>query len=154
MIRPVKLTLPMALELAPLIREEDRLDLKTHGSDPYEAFDLADKMPGESWAVIDDDRQRCLGAGGWTEAGSVWTLWTPLSVGEVADILHMAAPWCRIMAIRSRRPLGNIFLKGNRATERFLRATKCVDILEETIHHDGREWTPFFLKPLERMPHV
>ncbi len=152
MIRPVKLTHDHVLRLAPSIREEDLLDLKVHGSNPYQALEMAEIMPGEAWAVVEDEL--LIGAGGWTEVGSVWTLWANLSLGQAKEVLHMAAPWCRIMAIRAKRPLGNIFLKGNRATERFLRATKCVDILEETIHHDGREWTPFFLKPLEAMPSV
>lgn len=152
MIRPEPLEESHVVYLAGRVREADILDLKTHESTALEALTWALKLPGKAWAVMDGDTP--IGAGGFTEAGSIWTLWRDLTLGQYREVLRMAAPWCRIMAILAKRPLSNVYLKGNRTTERFLKATGCIDILEQEVYHDGRTWIPFFLKPLERMPNV
>lgn len=152
MIRPVPLTMHHAEMLAPYVRSSDCADLKTHDSTPWEALRHGVAMDGESWAVMDGEV--IIGAGGWTALGSVWTLWADLSRTQAKEVLRMAPAWCRIMAIRAKRPLQNVYLAGNSQTEHFLRATKCVDILDQEVLYEGRTWIPFFLKPLEDMPSV
>ena len=150
---PVPLTADHAWDLAPRLRAADLADLTIHGSNPNKALLAAIDMPGEPYAILDDGV--VIGAGGWTKAGSVWTLWQDLSVGQAKALLKWCPAWARIMAIRSGRPLQNVYLKGNLATESWLKATRCVNILDESpIMWQGREYIPFFLKPLEELPYV
>ena len=101
---PVPLTADHAWDLAPRLRAADLADLTIHGSNPNKALLAAIDMPGEPYAILDDGV--VIGAGGWTKAGSVWTLWQDLSVGQAKALLKWCPAWARIMAIRSGRPFG------------------------------------------------
>lgn len=150
---PVPLTIDHVWDLAPRLRKADLDDLTVHNSHPRGALLAALSEPGEAFAVLDGDK--VIGAGGWTKAGSVWTLWADLTRGQAKDLIRLSRPWARIIAIRAKRPLQNVYLKGNRATEGWLRATGCVTILDDNpIVWQGREYIPFFLKPLEELPYV
>lgn len=150
---PKPLTREDALDLGPRIRQADIDDLTVHRSNPTEALLGALAVPGESYGVWDGEH--LIGAGGWTEAGHVWTLWTDLSSAQSRALLKACIPWARIMAIRSMRPLGNVFLTENHVTRAWLRATRCVELLDvPPIMWQGFEYTPFRLKPLEQLPYV
>lgn len=149
---PVPLTYDHIRHLAPRIREADLADLTIHDTDPEQAL-VSGMTLGESFAVLDDGVP--IGAGGWTVAGAVWTLWTDLTRKQSLELLRCCVPWARIMAIRAKRPLTNVFLSGNTVTERWLRATRCVTILDnQLLSWKGRSYVPFYLKPLEELPYV
>lgn len=139
--------------LAPKIRRADLEDLTINRSNPLRALQGAIHMPGEAFGIWDGDQ--IVGAGGWTTSGTVWTLWQELTFGQAKALAKNCAPWARIMAIRSARPLQNVFLQGNAATRRWLESTRCVDILDDhPLTWEGRTFIPFFLKPLEQLPYV
>jgi len=151
-LTPTPLNYDHIRHLAPRIREADLWDLTIHDTDPEQAL-VSGMALGEAFAVLDDGVP--IGAGGWTVAGSVWTLWTDLTRKQSLALLRCCVPWARIMAIRAKRPLQNVFLEGNTVTERWLRATRCVNILDgSSVSWNGRRYTPFFLKPLEELPYV
>lgn len=157
MIYPEKLTLAHAAALAPRLRAEDVADLKDHGAGAEGALARALVEEGEAWAIISRKEgwpDTVIGAGGWTATGYVWTLWADLSVGQARDVLRMAIPYARILAIRSGRPLENWFREGNEATASFLRATGCVDFTEERAMIGDRLFRRFKLKSLEDLPRV
>jgi hypothetical protein len=144
---PEPLTLDHAAYLAPRIREADRKDLKLYDRGPEYALAMALVEPGEAWAVMDGGTP--IGAGGWTEAGVVWTLWVDLTLSQAKEMLRMCVPWARILAIRAGRRLENMFRITNPATYHFLKATRCVEFT-----HSGTLWQAFRLLPLEELPHV
>lgn len=152
MIYPEKLNLAHALYLSTRIRKADLDDLKLHGAGAEYTLAAALVIPGEAWAVMHEGVP--VGCGGWTEEGLVWTLWTELSSEASKEMMRMVVPYARILAIRAKRPLGNWFASGNRATERFLRATHCVDIADQPTYLAGKAWTRFSLKSLEDLPNV
>lgn len=164
---PVPLTYQHIRDLAPRVRAADIADLTVHGNDPEQAL-VSGMTAGEAYAIMDTgnpkpawlpdsawDEGRVIGAGGWTVTGGAWTLWADLTRQQSRALLKIAPAWARIMAIRAKRPLGNYFLTGNTVTERWLRATGCVTILDghEMLWQD-RSYTPFFVKPLEALPYV
>lgn len=150
---PVPLTQHHVYSLAPRVRQADAADLWVHGANPHKALTLARQVPGDAWAVMEGPV--CIGAGGWTEAGAIWTLWADLSLSQYRKLSKVIVPWARIIAIRAKRPLGNVYLKGNRTTEHFLKSTGCIDIHHErALHFEGRDWVPFHLKALEDLPNV
>lgn len=139
--------------LAKNIRRADLLDLTIHGENPRDAL-LHGIEHGEAYGVWDGPQ--LIGAGGWTKEGAVWTLWREgMTKAQSRELLKQCVPWARIMAIRAKRPLSNVFLSNNRVTERWLRATRCVDILDDVlIPWQGRLYVPFHLKALEDLPYV
>lgn len=139
-------------DLGSRLRQADLDDLTLHEEQPIRAL-LQGMRAGEAYSVWDG--HEIIGAGGWTEEGRVWTLWADLTVAQSRELLRMSRPWARILAIRAKRPLSNVFLAGNAVTERWLRMTDCVDILDaELLPWQGRMYVPFYLKPLERLPNV
>lgn len=152
MIYPEKLTLAHAAALAPRVRKADLDDLKNHGAGADYALAMALTTPGEAWAVMHDGVP--IGAGGWTKDGCIWTLWADLSLGQAREVMKMVVPYARIIAIRANRPLHNWYREGNRATEHFLRATRCVDFTEKRATITGRPYRHFKLKALEDLPNV
>lgn len=157
MIYPERLTLAHAAALAPRVRRADLDDLKNHEAGAEYALALALVEPGEAWAVMypsENATPQVIGAGGWTESGSVWTLWADLTRGQARDVMRMVVPYARILAIRSRRPLSNWYNTENAATEHFLRATHCVDFMDVQATIGGRPFRRFTLKPLEDLPNV
>lgn len=87
--------------------------------------------------------------------GAIWTLWADLSKAQARELLKWAGRWARVIAIRSKRPLSNIYREDNTKTARWLRLTRCVNILDEhPIQWQGRTYIPFTLKPLEELPYV
>lgn len=156
-IYPEKLTLQRAAELAPRVRQADRDDLKTQGEGPDHALVLAMALPGEAWAVMwqaGGEEAQVIGAGGWTEEGVIWTLWADLSLGQARAVMRMVVPYARIMSIRAQRPLSNFYAMRNNATEKFLKATRCIDFTGDVRYFSGRYWNHFTLKPLKDMPDV
>ena len=151
-LTPVPLNYGHILSLAPRMRQADLLDLTVHGGDPEGAL-VSGLASGEAYAVLSDGV--VIGAGGWTVEGSIWTLWADLTTPQARELLRWAGRWARVLAIRSKRPLSNVFLRGNTLTERWLRLTRCVDIdYANPIHWQGRDYLAFRLKPLEELPYV
>lgn len=139
--------------LGPKLQASDIADLTLHHQCPDEALFSALSIPGQAYCVRDGDTP--IGAGGWTEEGAVWTLWTDLTISQSAALLRCCVPWARIMAIRAERPLHNVFLASNSITASWLEATRCVNILyNRPLTWHGREYIPFFLKSLEELPYV
>lgn len=161
MIYPTPLTLRLAADLAPWIRKADLDDLKRHDLGIDYALATALVTPGEAWAVMHkqgpNSPSELIGAGGWTCEGVVWTLWADLSRGQARDVLRMAVPYARILSIRAKQPLYNFYRADNAATEHFLKATGCVDFLDEVSYrgmNGESRWKKFKLKRLEDMPDV
>ena len=156
-IYPEPLTIQHAASLEPRVRKADRDDLKNHRAGAEYALALALTLPGEAWAIMwaeDNATPVVIGAGGWTEAGAVWTLWADLTLAQSKAMMRMIVPYARILAIRANRPLWNYYGMRNDATEKFLKATRCVDFTGDVSYFSGRYWNKFMLKPLEDMPHV
>lgn len=153
-MRPVPYTIGHATALSRKLRKADLIDLHQHEQDPRAALSYPLETGDESWAVMDGDA--VIGAGGWTRAGSVWTLWADLSMRQSRELLRMTPAWARIISIRSKgRILGNVFRKGNRLTQHWLEMSGCVDIHHETpLTSEWGTFIPFRLKPLERLPNV
>lgn len=133
------------------IREADLIDLKNQDASAFEAL-LEGVNSGEAWAIYDDED--LIGAGGFTDQGYVWSLWTDLSLRQSLGIMKKAEGWARVLRMRAGpRPLQNVFVEGNRVTEAFLRRTRCVNIQEDCpLTYNGRTFIPFFLKPLAELP--
>jgi len=149
---PERLNYAHILSLAPRIREADLRDLTLHEGDPEQAL-ISGLSSGEAYAVLHEGT--VIGAGGWTVEGAIWTLWADLTLGQSKQLLKWSRPWARVIAIRAKRPLSNVYLRGNTTTERWLKATRCVNILDDhPIQWQGREYIPFHLKPLEELPYV
>lgn len=149
---PVPLNYGHILQLAPKLQASDLADLTLHEGDPEGAL-ISGLSSGEAYAVLDGDT--VIGAGGWTVEGAVWSLWADLSKGQAKELLRWAARWARVIAIRSKRPLGNVYRSGNHKTARWLKLTKCVTILDDhPIMWNGQTYIPFHLKPLEDLPYV
>lgn len=150
---PRPLTTPDCYDLGKRMRQADLDDLLAHQGDPQQALLWAVEAPGEAYGIWDEDQ--LIGAGGWTRSGSVWSLWADLSPAQARAVLRQAASWARIIAIRARRPLYNVFRADNRVTDRWLELTRCVDIdRRNVIVWEGQSFVPFYLKSLERLPYV
>jgi len=150
---PQKFTHEDAEALAPIMRQADIRDLIVHQSSPRDALLQVFNEGGEAWSV--HSGRGIIGAGGWTQRGIVWSLWADLTFEESKALMRTVVPWARIIAIRAKRPLSNVFVKGNHQTEHFLLATRCVTTFPQAeILHEGRTYIPFMLKPIEDMPHV
>lgn len=139
--------------LAPEVCEPDRLDLIAHGADPASALESALSCPGEAWAVGYHDGP-VLGAFGWTEEGSIWSMWRDLSRGEQKRLLKMTPQVIRAIAEDAQRPLSNVVWEGNRRVIAWLRASKCFTFLDSRFIWEDRPYIPFFVKPLGDLPHV
>lgn len=141
--------------LAPYIREADLVDMKVAGMSAQEALAYG-LFLGPAWGVWERG-VGIIGAGGYTKQGAIWSLWADLSPEQSRGVMARAGEWARF--IRSYaggdKWLWNIYLKGNRQTEAFLRASHCVNIdKESSILHDGREFIPFHLKTAEELARV
>ena len=149
-VRP--LTVEGIVALAPRIREQDLLDLKHQDASAFECLMLG--LEGQAWGVYDGDV--IVGAGGFTDHGFIWSLWATLSEAQGRGLMQKVVGWARVMRLLAgRRFLQNVYLKGNRATERFLKSTRCVTI-DETLElpYQGRSFIPFHLKAFEELPNV
>jgi len=146
------LTIEGIMDLAPVIREEDLLDLKCQNSSAFECLMLG--LEGHAWGIYEGDL--IVGAGGFTAHGFVWSLWRDMTEEQKRGVMQKAVGWARIMRLLAGKALlQNVYLKGNHKTERFLKATRCVTIDEGTeLVYQGRTFIPFFLKPYEELPNV
>lgn len=133
------------------IREADLMDLKCQDASALEAL-FEGLTSGEAWGIFDDGV--IIGAGGFTDQGYVWSMWVDLSLRQSMGIMKKAEGWARVLRMRAGQvPLQNVFVEGNRATETFLKRTRCVDIQEDCpLTYNGRTFIPFFLKPLAELP--
>ena len=135
-------------DLAPTVCEADRLDLISHGFNPEAALETALGEPGEAWAVGYADGT-VLGAFGWTEEGSIWSMWKNLTRGEQKRLLKLTPQVVRAMVEDAKRPLGNVVWEGNKRVISWLRASKCFTFLDTDPYvWEGRPYLPFFVKPL------
>lgn len=141
-------------QLAPNIREHDLADMKTEGMTAEDAL-FYGHASGRSWGVVWEDR--CIGAGGFTDEGAIWSLWADLTPEQSRWVLSQASFWAQIIREKAgpNKWLWNVYLQGNRLSETFLRATHCVNIdKEHPIEHEGRVFIPFHLKSAEELSRV
>lgn len=145
--RVVPLSPDLCDALAPHVSEEDRLDLIASGYSPQIALYSALLEPGEPWAVLGDG-DHVLGAFGWTEAGTIWSMWRPLTIREKATLLKHAPQFIRAMVTDSGDlRLGNVVYEGNEGTIAWLRATKCFTFLDSPLTYGNRTYVPFIVTP-------
>ncbi|WP_420381678.1 hypothetical protein [Novosphingobium sp.] len=133
--------------LAPLVCEADRLDLIAHGSDAGAALATALQVPGGAWAAGYHDGP-LWGAFGWTEEGSIWSMWRELTRGEQKRLLKLTPEVVRALAEDAGRPLGNVVWEGNSRVISWLKASKCFTFLDNPFMFEDRPYMPFFVKPL------
>lgn len=141
--------------LAPHVSEAYRLDLAASGNNPVVALEHALEEPGQAWAVLDvEDASHVLGAFGWTEAGSIWSMWRLLTRTESKELLKLAPRFIAALVQDAGRQLGNIVWEGNGEVIRWLEATECFTLLvDRGLTYEDRRFIPFVTKPhLTRSP--
>jgi hypothetical protein len=132
-------------DLAPRIRESDRLDCALHDCDAGKAL-LDGLRKGPGWAVTWENET--IGAIGWTFDGHIWSLWVDLTEEQSRAIMSRTSMVVRAFAASAQRPLGNAVREDNRLTIAWLRASKCFNFIGQPIPYDGHRYLTFFVKPL------
>jgi hypothetical protein len=142
--------------LGPKVREADKVDCIAHDQDATQAL-LAGCGAGPAAAILDIKTRQPVGAVGWTFDGNIWSLWIDLTPEQSRELMRHTKSAVFFMATRAAEVgvlLSNVVWDQNRTTLAWLRASKCFDFPRGEMHHGGKTFLPFFVKPLEELIHV
>lgn len=149
----VPLTYWWCHQLAPLVREQDRIDCITQGVDILSDL-LHGLQGGPAAIVLNKETRQPVGACGWTFEGKIWSLWIDLSADQSREIMRNAKRAIVFMSLRALELgiiLSNVVRIDNRLTIAWLRASKCFDFSNQVIHWEGHTYLPFMVKPMEEL---
>ena len=140
------LTQDIVRELAPRIREADRMDCKAHDADPETGL-IMGLHSGNAWAATWDNE--VIGAFGWHEEnGTIWSLWAELTHEQSRAAMLRAPDVIKSLVKLAGGPLCNWVRTDNLLTMAWLRASKCFDFVGEPVEHRGHLYRHFITKPL------
>lgn len=139
-----------ATKLAPTLSPIDETEVVTMGRSPLDALAYAAMLP-QSQAVFNLEGD-IKGAYGWTNQGTIWSLFGGLTKGESLQVLkHTKA---RVIACLedSKQPfLCNIIWEQNRRGIRWLKASQCFSIDPYLKAVGGLGFHYFQTKPIEEI---
>lgn len=146
--------------LADVIRQEDLLECS---GKPFDALLLGMRSGGDCWTCVaqPDDHvayPRLLGAFGYTDHGTIWSLWRDLSTRESLAILRHTPLWVRTMLEASGREfLFNFVHVDNHPAVGWLHKSNCflIDYAHPVQLNGALKLAyAFQTKPLEDLPSV
>lgn len=139
-----------ASELCRKLAEADSLEVAAMGRTPENALAYATTITN-SQAVIDTQGRTC-GAFGWTPAGAIWSLWSPLTRPEIRQVIKHTPRLVRQMVEEHGGPLANFIWEGNHMGRHWLKASKCFNVDSHLKEFGGKAFLYFQTKPLEELP--
>lgn len=151
LLKAERLTQAHCDELAPNLRPMDRAEVEAHGYTARDALWYA-QMDNHSHALM--AARGCVGAFGFTDMGTIWSLFAPLNNAEAFTLTKNTPAWVKWMLGQSgKMTLLNSVAVANVQAIKWLKASRCFDIDEAyEFHHGGLTWHPFQTKPLSELP--
>ena len=132
------------------LAESDRLECLS--GDPMAVLAGA-TTTGQAWTALDGDR--ILGAYGYTDEGTIWSLWSELSREESMAVLLHTPLWVRTMLHESGREwLYNFVSVGNEQAIAWLKLSGCFDVSDRVVTFSGMSARYFRTKPKKALAHV
>jgi hypothetical protein len=147
------LNVDLCHELAPRVSEGDRIDLLAHGYEPLGALLDGVDAEGQAWGVRVDGV--AVGAFGWTSEGSIWSLWSNLTMTQKVALLRLSPAFISAMVKDSGLRLSNLVWEGNEVTRKWLEATGCFEFFIDMPQvWDNKNYIPFAVRSdlTERFP--
>jgi hypothetical protein len=135
------------------VREEDRRECLD--GNPWRALTHATQLGGDCWTALrNGDPDDILGAYGWTDLGTIWSLWRKLTRAESLSVLTHTPLWVREMLRASGRAyLYNRVYAHNKSALAWLTLSKCFTIsTDKELTEAGQVIHYFETRPLEHLP--
>jgi len=127
------------------LSDSDRLECLS--GDPMSVLAGA-TTTGQAWTALSPER--ILGAYGYTDEGTIWSLWAELSREESMAVLAHTPLWVRTLLHESGREwLYNWVSLANRPAIAWLKMSGCFDVSDRIVTFSGISAHYFRTKPKE-----